>query len=165
MDGKISTFDQLKSFLARAYWLETKMEQAKDWYAFLEVKSDEAKQVLFQLTNDSDNHKVALQKLISNIKDFDLEKTLTDLALQNEPVHYKGKRDGEIFQDIFESEKKAFQLYTTIKDYTDSNLIKSVWLGKRSEDFFETINWLINEEKKHMEIVDPFSMGRIERII
>ena len=164
MDGKISTFDQLKSFLARAYWLETKMEQAKDWYAFLEVKSDDAKQVLFQLTNDSDNHRMVLQRLISNIKDFDLEKTLTDLALQNEQVNYKGKIDGEIFQDIFDSEKKAFQLYTTIKDYTDSNLIKSVWSGKRSEDFYETINWLISEEKKHMELVDPFSMGKLERI-
>ena len=164
MDGKICTFDQLKSFLARAYWLETKMEQAKDWYAFLEVKSDEAKQLLFQLTNDSDNHKVVLQKLISNIKDFDLEKTLSDLALQNEPVNYKGKLDGEIFQDIYESEKKAFQLYTTLKDYTDGNLINSVWVGKRSEEFFETINWLISEEKKHMELVDPFSMGRLERI-
>lgn len=35
MDGRIDTVEQLKSFLGRAYWLETKMERAKDWYAYL----------------------------------------------------------------------------------------------------------------------------------
>ena len=164
MDGKIATVEQLKSFLGRAYWLETKMERAKDWYAYLEVKSEDARQALFEITKDSDNHKEVLLKIISNIKDFNLEKTLSDLSLKDDPVDFKGKIDGEIFQDIFESEKKAFQLYSTIKEQTDKNLIDRVWSGEKSEDFFDTIHWLITEEKKHMDLVYPFSMGRIERI-
>lgn len=128
------------------------------------MKSEDAREALFEITKDSDNHKEVLRKIISNIKDFNLEKTLSDLSLKDVTVDFKGKIDGEIFQEIYESEKKAFQLYSTITEKTEKNLIGRLWLEERPKDFFDTINWLISEEKKHMDLVYPFSMGRIERI-
>jgi len=108
MARKIDSEEQLKSFLARSYWLETKMEQAKEWIAFLEVKSDKAKDVLFQITRDSSSYKEMLTKLFSKINGFDLHKTLYDLDLNKEIIIFKSKMDKDIFQVIYVSEKKAF---------------------------------------------------------
>lgn len=91
MDRKIDSEEQLKSFLARSYWLETKMEQTKEWIAFLEVKSDKAKDVLFQIIRDSDYHKEMLKKLFSKIKGFNLHRTLADLDLDEEKTIFKNK--------------------------------------------------------------------------
>jgi len=52
-----------------------------------------------------------------------------------------------------------------IKENTDKDLIKRIWKGKNPDESFNTFTWLISEEKKHMELVVPFSIGEIQRIM
>jgi rubrerythrin len=165
MEGNIDTQEVLNSFLARSYWLEIKMEQTKEWFAYLDVKSEDAKQVLFQITKDSDNHKHVLKKLFLNINDFNLENMLSELSLDVENYSFRNKINEEIFQEIFECEKKAYDLFTLIKEKTDKNLIKKVWKGKDPDEFFNTFSWLISEEKRHIELIQPYSLGSITRIL
>ena len=115
MDEKINSKEVLNSFLARCYWLETKMEQTREWFAYLEVKSEEAKQVLFQLTKDSDNHKQMFRKLFSHIKGFDLEKTLSELSLQADNYSFKKKSMRKYFRKSMNLRKK--QLFYFLEIY------------------------------------------------
>ena len=164
MDNLIDRIDVLKSFLARAYWFEIKMEQTKEWLGFLNAQSEECKEALFQITRDSDNHKNVLEQLFLDIDDFNVKKTIIELNLNQEETIYNNKLDEEIFNDIYQTEKKAFEIYTLIKEKTDKNLIDKIWNKASSKDFFDTIDWLISEEKKHMNLVEPFSHGIIQRI-
>lgn len=165
MDEQINTFDALKSFLARAYWIETIAEQTAQWYGYLKVKTDIAKETLFELTIDSDNHKTTILELIRNIKGFDLAETLNELNLDKPQVDFNGKVDEEIFQTILENEHAAFDLFTKIYHNTDPQLIKEVWRGDDDEEFFNTFSWLMLQEKDHIELIEPLSLGQIERIM
>jgi len=52
-----------------------------------------------------------------------------------------------------------------IKENTDKDLIKRIRKGKNPDKFFNIFTWLIYEEKKHMELVEPFSMSEIQKIM
>ena len=63
MERKIDNIDELKSFLTRAYWIESQFENSMLWMGYIEVKDNELKDILFQMTRDSENHKNTLKNM------------------------------------------------------------------------------------------------------
>ena len=165
MEGKISSADVLKSLLAKAFWVESRLEHTPQWSGYIKIQDSQAKDVLFQISLESENHKSKLKEIISNIKDFNLEETLNDLNLEKPEYSFNGKMDAEIFQMIMESERFALEIYSKIFEAIDPDLIKSVWTGDNPKEFFSTFSWLIDQEKNHIHLLEPFTLGHIERIM
>jgi len=165
MEGKILSLDILKSLLAKAFWVESRLENSPQWLGYIKIQDAQAKNVLFQISLESENHKSKLKEIISKIRDFDLEETLKDLNLEKPEYNFDRKKDAEIFQTIMESERFALEIYSKIIEAIDVNIIEKVWTGNDSKEFFSTFSWLIDQEKNHINLLEPFTLGNIERIM
>jgi hypothetical protein len=164
MEGKITSFDMLKALLAKAFWVESRLEHASQWSGYMQVQESQAKDVLFQISNESEYHKARLKEINNKIKDFEVHETLNDLHLGEPEFNFERKLDPEIFQKIMETERFALEIYTKIYEATDPDLIKNVWMEENPGEFFSTFSWLIEQEKEHIRLLEPFSFGHIERI-
>jgi hypothetical protein len=151
--------------LTRAYWLEKQQEQSDQWLAYLSVKNEESKNVLFKISIDSEKHKTMLKNIISNIKDFDLNESLKEYSLDEKHLNINRREDKEIFSEILKNEHLALDLYSKLHKLTDKTLINESWLGKKPEEYFENLAWLIEQEKEHVNLVESLSPGEIERIL
>ena len=165
MIDKIDSIEELKTFLTKAYWLEVKLEQADQWIASLKVKNDESRNVLFRISRDSEKHKSVLKNIISNIPEFNIEKSLEELPEYIKKQDNREKLDEEIFQDLVKNEQIAFDLYSKLNDLTDDNLIKKIWTGNNPIDYFNQIKWLIEQEREHIKLAKSLAIGNIERIM
>ena len=165
MEDTINTVEELKTFLAKVYWLEVKLEQSDQWIASLKVKNEESRDILFKISRDSAKHKIVVKELISNIPDFNIDKYLEEIPEYTRKQDNREKLDEEIFQELVRNENIALDLYTKIRDLTDDNLIKKIWIGSDPEDFFKKIKWLVDQEKEHTRLVKSLALGNIERIL
>ena len=165
MDKTINTYEILKSLLAKAFWVESQMEHTSEWLGYLEVEEHAAKDVLFQISNESVQHKTKVLEVINNFKNFNVDETIKELNLETPNINFTGKLDLEIFQSLIKTEQFALDIYTKILDATDPELINEIWTGDNPDDFFSTFTWLVEQEKEHIRLLDPFSYGHIERIL
>ena len=76
----------------------------------------------------------------------------------------KGKWDEEILTELLKNEYLALDVYTKLHMYTDKEFIEKIWKGKNPNQFFKNMEFLINEEKKHINLLTPLA-GKIERIL
>lgn len=161
---RITTKDEFLSLLGKAYWLETQFENIMQWQAYMTIKNDSYRNVLFQLSHDSEKHKEILIKLISNFVDV-TTKTLEERAgMKEKEFDMKGKWDEEILTELLKNEYLALDVYTKLHMYTDKEFIEKIWKGKNPNQFFKNMEFLINEEKKHINLLTPLA-GKIERIL
>jgi hypothetical protein len=158
---KIKDFDELKSIFGRAYWVESKLELMVEWEAYMIVK-DKYRDVLFTISHDSETHKSLLKKISSKIEGLNLEKITADYG--GKDFNPKGLYDEEIINEILKLEMLALDIYTRLRSYSDRGFIKNIWKGKNPDYYFNKLEWLIKEEKKHIELLKPFT-GKIERIL
>jgi hypothetical protein len=163
-DFKITRLDEFLSLLGKAYWLETQFENIMQWQAYMTVKNDSYRNVLFQLSHDSEKHKGILTQLITNFNDV-TTKTLEEYAhMMKKEFDLKGKWDEEIIKELLKNEYLALYIYTKLYMYTDKEFIKKIWKGSDSELYFKQLEFLINEEEKHINLLTPLA-GKLERIL
>ncbi len=161
---RINTRDEFLSLLGKAYWLETQFENIMQWQAYMTIKKDTYRTVLFQLSHDSEKHKGILTQLITNFDDI-TPKTLEDHAgMTHKEFDLKGKWDEEILTELLKNEYLALDIYTKLHMYTDKEFIQKIWKGNNSEQFFKHMEFLMNEEKKHINLLTPLA-GKLERIL
>jgi hypothetical protein len=160
---KICSIEELSSLLARAYWVEAQLEQAMQWEAYMTVK-EKFREPLFRISHDSEKHKTIVKKICENIKGLDLEKTLKESGLSKREFDFKGKWDEEIINELLKNEHLVKDTYTKLYEHTDRNFIEKHWNDDNPDSYFKKLNWLINQEKQHVEILTPF-VGKIERIL
>ncbi len=134
---KISTADELISLFGKAYWVETQFELSTQWAAYISVKEQKYRDVIFKLSHDSEKHKMILEEFFSNIEGLDPEKALENAGLKQEEFDFKRKRDEEIVAELLRYEKLALDIYTKLYEYLDRDLIQEIWKGRDSEDFYE----------------------------
>ena len=158
---KIKDFDELKSIFGRAYWVESKLELMVEWEAYM-IAKDKYRDTLFTISHDSETHKSLLKKISSKIEGLNLEKITADYG--GKDFNPKGLYDEEIINEILKLEMLALDIYTRLRSYSDRGFIKSIWKGKNPDYYFNKLEWLIKEEKKHIELLKPFT-GKIERIL
>ncbi|MEF8836085.1 MAG: hypothetical protein V5A76_08020, partial [Candidatus Thermoplasmatota archaeon] len=134
--------------LARAYWIESEFENVVQWEAYASV-DDKYKDLLFELSHESEGHKADLKELISNIKGLDFKTVKEDSRARDKAQFEKQTKDVKILYEVYKNDKLAFDLYQKIHSNTSKELIKDVWEGLDSDEFFEILSNLIQEEKRH----------------
>ncbi|MFW5945795.1 MAG: hypothetical protein ACOCSJ_02920 [Candidatus Natronoplasma sp.] len=161
-DITIESIDELESLLARAYWIESEFEEVTQWEAYASI-DDKYKDLLFELSHDSEGHKRELKNLISNLDGLDVETTKKDTRARNDVEFKKQTQDLEILYEVYKNDKLALDLYQKIHSKTSEEFIEKVWEGEDPDDFFETFSELIQEEKRHTaklkkyaQKVDPY---------
>ena len=161
---KITTQDEFLSLLGKAFWLETQFENMMQWQAYMSIKNDTYRNALFILSHDSEKHKELILKIIANF-DGVSAKTLEEHAgMQQKEFDMKGKWDEEIITELLKNEYLALDVYTKLYLHTDKGFLKKIWTGEHSEEFFSHLEFLMKEEKKHINILTPLA-GRLERIL
>ena len=68
-DFKITMRNEFLSLLGKAYWLESQFENIMQWQAYMSIKNDSYRNVLFQLSHDSEKHKGVLLQLITHFEE------------------------------------------------------------------------------------------------
>ena len=164
MDGKIATFDKLKTLLTKAYWIEKRLEETAKWYGYLQAKSNHAKDVLFQITREAENHKSVLVELINTISDFNLEDSLKKLNFGKPQFKFEQKNDKDIFMEILANIEMIDEIYGKLYNTTNSELIKNHWIKSDFNNYFNTLSWLKNQEKDLKELLEPFVIKELEKI-
>jgi len=161
---KITMRNEFLSLLGKAYWLETQFENIMQWQAYMSVKNDSYRNVLFQLSHDSEKHKGILVQLITHFEDVTTEILDEHSGMFKKEFDLKGKWDEEIITELLKNEYLALDVYTKLHSYTDKNFMKKMWKGTDSDLFFKQLEFLINEEKKHINLLTPLA-GKLERIL
>lgn len=159
---KVLSVDESSSLLGRAYWLEAQFELSSQWMAYITVKDQEYRDAIFKITHDSEKHKKILKKIFSDIKGLDPEKAVEDSGLKHREFDFDGKRDEEIITELMKYENLALDIYTKLSTYVDRELMQKIWKGHDPKIFYEQIELLISDEKKHVELLRPIA-GRIKR--
>lgn len=163
-DFKITTQDEFVSLLGKAYWLETHFENIMQWQAYMTVKDDSYRNVLFTLSHDSEKHKGIIIQLISNFEGISTKTLEEHSGMKDKEFDLKGKWDEEIITELLKNEHLALDVYTKLHMYTDKEFIKRIWKGENSELFFKQLEFLIKEENKHINLLKPLA-GKLERIL
>jgi hypothetical protein len=161
---KITLRNEFLSLLGKAYWLESQFENIMQWQAYMSVKNDSYRNVLFQLSHDSEKHKGIILQLITHFDDVTAETLEDHSGMVEKEFDLKGKWDEEIITELLKNEYLALDVYTKLHTYTDKDFIKKIWKGSDSELFFNQLEFLMNEEKKHINLLTPLA-GRLERIL
>jgi rubrerythrin len=161
---KISMKTEFLSLLGKAYWLESQFENIMQWQAYMTIKNDSYRNVLFQLSHDSEKHKGILLQLITHFENV-TNKTLEEHSgMVEKEFNLKGKWDEEIITELLKNEYLALDIYTKLYSYTDKEFLKKIWKGSDSDLFFKQLEFLISEEKKHINLLTPLA-GKLERIL
>lgn len=164
-DGfKITTKDEFLSLLGKAYWLETQFENIMQWQAYITVKNEAYRNALFIISHDSEKHKGILLQFIENLEGISRQDIEEQAGLKQKELDMKGKWDEEIITELLKNEHLVLDVYTKLHMYTDKKLIQKIWKGEHAEEFFTQLEFLMREEKKHINILTPLA-GKLERIL
>ncbi len=158
----IEDIDELESLLARAYWIESEFEELTQWEAYASV-DDKYKDLIFELSHDSERHKRQLKSLISNLEGLDMETIKQNTRVRDNVEFKKQTKDLEILYEVYKNDKLALDLYQKINSKSSEDFIEEVWKGMDPDQFFETLSELIQDEKRHTaklkqyaQKVDPY---------
>ncbi|ODS40712.1 MAG: hypothetical protein A7315_07870 [Candidatus Altiarchaeales archaeon WOR_SM1_79] len=162
MAFKITEKSELYSLLGKAYWLESQLEGASQWEAYLLVKEQKHMDILFKISHDSEAHRSIINLLSYHLEGFDVEKAASEI--KEERFNFKKMHVEEIMAEIMRYEMLAHDLYSRILDHTSEDLIKKLWNRKSYEEYFKLMKWLVNQEEGHIKLLQPYA-GKIKRIL
>ncbi|MEF8832649.1 MAG: hypothetical protein V5A66_03915 [Candidatus Thermoplasmatota archaeon] len=157
---EIRDVEELESLLARAYWIETGLEETLEWDAYTMVKEDN-RDLIYKLSHDSQGHKGVIERFADKIDGVSKE-ALKEAGGRSTFKLTQGTQDSELFQELLKREKLVIDIYSRIKENTDDPLVDKIWSGDNQE-FFMNLQYLIDEEKKHIDMIEP-KVGSIGRI-
>jgi hypothetical protein len=146
--------NNLREILEKLYWMETKLEFLREKSASFKIHNDDYLDVLFKISEDSSMHREILEFLISHIENIDLLWLRDKVGHIKTEFDFNGLSDNEIMKRIIEEEYKASMYYKKVFDETDRNFIKEVWKDEDYPTFFNKINFLVSEEKKHIDLLE-----------
>ncbi len=144
---------ELSELLGRAYWVETTLEGAGQWAAFMEL--EEQREVLFDICRDSRVHKETLEHLSNNLLGVDVIRE--SASLRKAPAGFGSDSDKITLSDLMRLERMALDLYCKILELTDPELIKEKWQGQNPKEYFEKLEWLVLQEEGHIELINSLS--------
>ena len=104
------------------------------------------------------------KKILSNLDGFDIEKIEMDHTDSNDNYIFKHLDEDSIFKELIKNENFMIDIISRVIDHTDKDLIKSLWKGENSEDYFDTFKWLLDQEHYRINLLKPFT-GTTERIV
>jgi hypothetical protein len=163
-DFKINTKDELINLLGRIYLMKSYIEPSIEWEAYRIIDKKEVRDTLFKILHDSNKHKNALKTILSNLDGFDIERIEMNQENSNDNYTFKHLDEDSIFKELIKNENFMIDVFSRIINHTDKDLIKSLWKGENSEDYFDTFQWLREQELYRINLLKPFT-GTTERIV
>jgi len=159
--SEIRSGNELVNLLIRANEIESAFENLSGWGAYVDVKGEEFRQILFSLVSESQRHKDILNSMISMIK---TSQDSTVIPLTPVKLDFRNKHELEIMNEIGRYEKLALDLYSNIREALKKSDIKPLLHNESdAKDFMSSLEKLISEEREHADLVSK-SGGRIQRI-
>jgi len=159
MTIEINDIDELQTLFEKAYLIESGFESLLIWDGYINVE-EQNKNLLFTLAHDSEGHKNLIKELSTKIKGINLDEKLED---EKPGFDFGNAIDEVIFAEIIKNERLALDLYTKIHDLTNKDFIKEYWKGDDYNEYFKTFKWLMEEEKKHINLINDL-IGNVELV-
>ena len=153
MSISITIPDELALLLGKVYKIEAECERMIEWKMYMTFP-EKLRDIVFQLAHDSEQHKQALIKMYEKFLNIDIAKFVNqdDDGLLN----ITGLTEEEIVQKILHFDTLALDIYTKLKNYTSESLLDKVFVFGTQEEYFETMSWLVEEEKRHVALLKGF---------
>jgi len=142
------------SLINDAYWMEAHLEFFNEFIAALKVMNPKYKEVIKRISDDSHQHKEILDKLITNISFLDLNRIQTETGRKSADMDLDIMSEENIMKTLLENENKVHDFYQQLYDSTDRIMLEQVWTGDNIDEFYQTVQNLINWEQKHIELVE-----------
>lgn len=147
MDMTIDSKEELNDILKKMYCVEDCFEGMNSWIGT--VMSDEgARDVLTVLADDSKEHRDKLDDLISRVEWIEAERNqVSEFDLK------EGDDKKTILKKVLKNDYDALFHYSLLKNHVDKGFLREVLDEKDVETFFETLEYLIKEELRHISIL------------
>ena len=149
----ITSPDELALLLGKAYTIEAEFERMVEWKMYMTFP-EHLRDFLFQFAHDSEKHKQALTKLYEQFLNIDIAKHV--IKVDDELLSISGLTEKQIVSKVLHYDSLALDLYTKLNEYTGETLLDEVFAFGKKEEFFETMSWLIKEEKRHVALLKEF---------
>jgi len=159
--SEIRSGNELASLLIRANEIESAFENLSEWDAYVDVKGEEFREILFSLISESQKHKGIVNSMISMVN-AGQDPTLVPLT----PVRldFRNKHELEIMNQIGRYERLAFDLYSDIREAIKKSDIKRLLHHESdAEAFISSLEKLVSDEREHVDLAEK-SGGRVSRI-
>lgn len=144
---EIDSREEFDDLISGMYCTENCFEGMQSWVGNI-ISSEKTKEVLTLLADDSHEHKKRLEELISKIDGIEPDEKLMD-----EFDFKKGMDDRDILESILERDQSALYNYSLMKIHVDKEFLKTVMSEEDIESFYETLEYLIKEEIKHIKLL------------
>ncbi len=156
----ITSGDELADILSKALQIEMEFESSSVWEGYIEIKTDEIRDLIFTLSSDSHKHAKMVEKLMEMVN---VESGSRSPPLQQRQFNFTNMEDGEIMKNLLKYDKLALDLYSGIRDSIDQEGSNIPISSEDYEKFRSIIDELISDEKRHVKLIKSF-VGNIERI-
>jgi hypothetical protein len=150
-DIEINDPEELMALLARAYWMEAELEVSTEWEAYIETWKG-YKEILFQITHDSEQHKLYLKKVIRNVDGMDIQAHLEGKSKKN--FDFREMEPVDMLKEIVKYDYAAVDLYQKLHDCVSRQMLERIWLGDVVDDFYSVMKWLVGQEEMHVELLE-----------
>ncbi|UCE45489.1 MAG: hypothetical protein JSU93_00930 [Methanobacteriota archaeon] len=141
--------------------VEIGFESVAQWEGYVVTKRDEFREVLFSLISDSEGHKRMIESLLDRVRAT--EKS-SYAPIKPREITFRGNNDLEMMTQISKMEILMYNLYSDIKKAFAASETELLLNDKGdAELFLSTIDSLIQDEAKHMEMVSQY-VRNVERL-
>ncbi|MDF1534399.1 MAG: hypothetical protein P1P69_07870 [Methanosarcinaceae archaeon] len=137
------------SMLQKMYWVETEMEQLGTWEARIEMMG-ECTNTLEILQNDSDVHRIILEKWMNVIK-IEIPKCVPT-GLPSKGFNFSGMDAPGMFKELMKYEVFARDVYAEITN-ADQNVLGELLPDETERrEFISDLENVIKDEIKHVSL-------------
>lgn len=152
MSISITIPDELALLLGKVYKIEAECERMTEWKMYMSFPG-ELRDLVFTLAHDSEQHKQALIKMYEKFLNIDIAKFVTE---DDESLSINGLTQEEVVKKILQYDTLALDIYSKLNSYTSESLLDKVFVFGTSEEYFKTMSWLVEEEKRHVGLLNDF---------
>jgi len=152
--------DELLDILNKALQIEMEFESSSIWEGYIEIKTEEMRDLLFTLSSESHEHAQMLESMEKMVK---VETGRSSPPLQSRQFNFANMKDNEIMNQLLKYDKLALELYSGIRDSMGEEGSQPLIVPDQYESFMSMIDHLIADEKRHVEMLNTY-VGNIERI-
>jgi len=153
----ISNKEELQLLFGKALWMESKLELALQWEAYMNM-GEKYRDLLFTIAHDSESHSIVLREICSNIEGLDLQKEIE--VFDSKEFDLSKMIDEENFTQMLRYELLALDIYTKLNNLTNRKFLEKIWKGKNIDEYYNKLKWLVKEEERHRDLIKPL-VGRV----
>lgn len=147
-------------FSKKALQIERAFETGSIWEAYVSVMRDDLRDLLFQLSVESEDHSDLVERMIEMVK---IEETKEVLPLRPREFDFGKLIEMEMASKVLSFDVMALNLYQSIRNVLQRSDYTSYIAEEDRSDFNSILNRLIADEQRHIKMLGKY-MGSIKRI-